>query len=388
MIESRSSLTGRRAAREILRLGLAASLSAGNMQRLARVMAGTVDWDYLLYLAEYHSVAPLFAGNLTQNILADQVPGQYLKRLSRIYTENIPKNVLLSAELVKILALFSRNGIEVITLKGTILGEQLYGNPGLRTTYDIDILVQPEKLPRAGILLREMDYSESTLPQEREHPFHRVYQKNTKIPFTVELHWNLGDPEVYAINLEEIWLRARNYQFQGGTTIVLSPEDNILYLATNLMTQDGQQLRYLSDITGLIRNNQDSLDWDYIIKCGHSRGTNAAIYYALMWAQELLEAPVPKPVIKALRPSLPRRCFISWLVSPKTLLSPASWIRLRGEIAILAHSLMMSRTRQTLNILARYRGYNKKGVWLRNIAWIPLVFGIALWLNVIKFLSR
>ena len=388
VVKDRSSLTGKQAAREILLLGTAADLSPDNMKRLSRVLTGTVDWEYLLYLAEYHSVASLIAYNLTQNNLANQVPALYSERLSRIYIDNVHRNMFLSNELLKVLSIFNQNGIDVITLKGTVLGEQLYVNPGLRTTNDIDILVQPEKVPQANTLIQEMGYSESTLPEELDHPFHRVYYKKGKSPFMVELHWDLDDPKLEAVNREEIWRRARHCQFQGGATMVLSPEDTLLYLATNLLTQDGQQLRYLSDITELLRKNPDNLDWDYIIESGQSRGITATTYYALKWTQELLGPPVPEPVITALKPSLPRRCFISWLIDQKTLLSPAGWVKVRSEIAVLARSLMMSRTHQTLTVLTKYRGYDKKAIWLRNIAWMPLVFGATLWLNVGKFFSR
>ena len=173
-VKNTSSLAGRRAAREILLLGTTATLSSDNMKRLSTVLAGTVDWKYLFNLAEYHRVGPLIAYNLTRNDLANQVPALYLERLSQIYTDNVHRNVFLSDELVKILSIFNQNGIDVITLKGTVLGEQLYVNPGLRTTHDIDILVQPDKVPQASNLLQKMEYSESTLPDEIEHPFHRV----------------------------------------------------------------------------------------------------------------------------------------------------------------------------------------------------------------------
>ena len=200
----------------------------------------------------------------------------------------------------------------------------------------------------------------------------------------VELHWDLNDPKLEVVNREDIWRRARHFQFQGGNTIVLSPEDNLIYISSILLTQKGEYFKHLADITELLKKNQDNLDWDYIMRTEHSLGITAITYYALKWAQELLGAPVPKPVFTVLKPSLPRRCLISWLVSHKILLSPAGWIKLHSEITTLARSLMMSRTRQSFIILAKYRGYDKKAVWLRTIAWIPLVLGATLWINTLK----
>lgn len=379
-----SAPDAKRTAINILRLGTTASLSPENEKRLAYLLDGNVDWEYLLELAEYHGVAPLLAYNLSPNNLADKVPTIYSDMLSRIYHNNVCRNIFLSDELVKILSRFNRNKIDAITLKGTVLGEQFYVNPGLRTTSDIDILVRPEKVPQAGTIIRQMGYEESTIQEEIDHPFHHVYYKKEKYPFMVELHWDLDDPKMEAGNREEIWRRARQYRFQGGTTLVLSPEDILLYLAVNLLTQDGQQLKYLSDITELLKKNPDNFDWNYVIGTGRSLGISATTYYALEWARDLLGATVPEQVFTALEPSLPRRCIINCLVSQSTLLSPVSWTKLRNETSALARSLMMGRTRQTLVVLTKYRGYTKKAAWLRTAAWVPFVLGTALWINTIN----
>jgi CelD/BcsL family acetyltransferase involved in cellulose biosynthesis/ribosomal protein S18 acetylase RimI-like enzyme len=384
-VKNGSASDAKRTTEEILLLGITSALPPENEKRLSNLLDGDVDWEYLLDLAEYHGITPLLAYNLSPISLADKIPVIYLDMLSRIYHNNVCRNLFLSDELVKILAQFNRNKIDAITLKGTVLGEQLYVNPGLRTTSDIDILVRPEKVPKADTIIREMGYEESTIREELEHPFHHVYYKKEKFPFMVEIHWDLDDPKMEAGNREEIWRRARRYRFQGGATMVLSPEDTLLYLAANLLTQDGQQLKYLGDITELLKKYPDNFDWNYVTGTGRSLGISATTYYALKWARELLQAPVPEPVFTALEPSLPRRFIISCLISQRTLLSPVSWTKLRNETTALARGLMMGRTRQTLTVLTKYRGYKKKAAWLRTAAWIPLVFGTSLWLNVRNF---
>lgn len=383
-LRNKRFLTGKRTAREILLLGTAASLSSDNSKRLSQILAGNVDWEYLLDLAEYHGVAPLLAHNLARSDLIDKVPGIFLEQLSRIYSESIHRNIFLSDELVKILSILNQNGIDVITLKGTVLGEQLYVNPGLRTTNDIDILVQPDKVIQASSLLEAMNYSRYIMPKKPEHPFHRIYIKKSRFPIVVELHWDLHDPKLKVVNREEIWRRARQYQFQGGNTMVPSTEDTLLYIAIKLLVHDEKHFKHLVDLTEIIKKNQNNLDWDYIIKTQQSLGITAIIFYAFKWAQELLEAPVPESVMKALKPSLTRRCLISWLISHRILLSTGGWIKIHNEIKTLAYSLMMSRRRQAFIVLAQYRGYDKRGIWLRTLAWIPLVFGVTLLSNAVR----
>jgi hypothetical protein len=387
-LKGRSYLAGKRAAIKVLLLGTTATFSPEEREEMSSILSGTVDWEYLLHLAEFHGVAPLIAHNINQNGLSNLIPESYLEQLNQIYNHNVFRNVFLSDKLIKLLTVFNQHGIEVITLKGIVLAEQLYTNFGLRTTTDIDILVQKEKMHLASSILLEMGYLESTQKKEREHPFHRVYYNSVQFPLRIELHWDLDDPKIVEIPLAEIWHRAELLQFQGSLTTVLSPEDNLLYIANNLLTQDGQQLKYLCDITELIKINQDTLNWDYIIESAGPWGIIPAAYYSLKWARELLGAQVPASAMEALQPAAWKRWLVNLLMNNRTLCSPVRWSKLRSETLALVRSLMKSRTEQSIAVLARYRGYGKKFVWLRTIAWIPLVFGAALWLNAGNILSK
>ncbi len=382
--KNRRFVTGKRAAREILLLGTTTSLSPDNLKRLSKILAGNVNWEYLLDLAKYHGVAPLLAHNLTRFNLTDKVPEIYAERLNRIYSDNIHRSIFLSDELTRILSIFNQNDIDVITLKGTVLGEQLYVNPGLRTTNDIDVLVQPDKVIQASSLLEGMDYTRYIMPKKPLHPFHRIYIKKARFPFIVELHWDLHDPKLEVVKREEIWRRARQYQYQGGNTMVPSPEDTLLYIATKLLVHDEKHFKHLVDINEIIRKYRNNLDWDYIVRTEKSLGITAIIYYALKWAQELLEAPVPESVMKALKPSLTRRCLISWLTYHRILISPEGWTKINNEIKTLAYSLMMGKRRQAFVVMAQYRGYDKRAIWLRTLAWIPLVLGATIWINFLN----
>jgi len=116
--QDRSSTSGWRAAREILLLCTTAGISPGRKEQISQLLAGTVDWRYLLELAEFHGVAPLIAHNLVINSLTSMVPKPYLERLSQIYNKTLYMNVILANELIKVLSIFSQHGIAAIVLKG------------------------------------------------------------------------------------------------------------------------------------------------------------------------------------------------------------------------------------------------------------------------------
>jgi hypothetical protein len=383
-----SSSAGKRAAREILLLSIKAELGSEEKEHLAQVLAGNVDWEYLLSLAVYQDVTPLLAHNLVKNAPNGYIPEPYLEKLNRIYHNNIYRNIILSEELVKVLLLFSKAGIDVITLKGTVLAEQLYANLKSRSTTDIDILIHKEQLSQAASLLLESGYTPSTLAEEIGHPFHRVFYKQEKFPLMIELHWDLNDPRFINIPLSDIWRHAHLQVFQGGSTRVLSSEDNLIYLAIGLFRDNIKKLKYYGDITALLKIYRDTLDWNYIVASAKSLGIETSLYYSLKWAQEFLDAPFPAPVIRTLRPAPWRRCLIEIIINSRTPFSLVKWRKLNDENSALVYSLMMSRTSQSLAVLAKYRGDGRRAAWLRTIVWIILVFGIALYSKTVNSLCR
>lgn len=386
---AKSSLSGQQAAREILLLCTTANISPEKKERICQILSGTVDWRYLLELAELHSVAPLIAHNLVTNDLVSQAPQHHLERLKQIYNNALFGNVILLNELTKVLFIFNQNGIAAVVLKGCVLAEQLYGNPGLRTVGDMDILVHPEALSLAGSLLLEMGYQQWDSEHAWNHPFHEIpYYKKAQFPFLIELHWSLDDQRLVAVPQQEIWHRAQLLHTQGDSTRVLSPEDNLLFLSNQPTKEPAQLLRYLSDIAELLKKYDGVLDWNYIIESAHSWGIGAAVYYSLRWSRELLGAVVPVSVVRALKPEAWRRWLLDFLISQAFFISTPRLSRLRDETYNIARSLMMKHFYQTVLVLIRHRESVKRGAWLRTAIWIILVFSAALGRNMAGVVSR
>jgi hypothetical protein len=383
-----SSRSGKRAAREILLLCATANVSPANKVRITQLLSKTVDWGHLLELAQFHGMLPLVTYNLTTNGLFPQVPKTYSERLNQAYNGSLYRNLILSTELENVLAAFSKKEIAVIVLKGTVLAEQLYGNPGLRTVTDMDILVRPEEITSADSLLLEMGYTKLINEPAIVHPFHDVYQKRAIMPFFIELHWNLDDQKLVTVPLRDIWQRAQIIEIQGGTTRTLSPEDAIVHLSNNLSKPSGRLLRNLCDITELLKKHGEALNWDYFIKSVHSWGIEAGVYYSLKRSMELFKAPVPATVVTTLKPGLWRRWALTLLINRESFLLPIKWDQLRTETSTIVRCLTMRGTRHMLAVLSKYRGHRKRAGWLRTAFWVILVFGAALEQNIVKAVSR
>ncbi len=342
-----------------------------------------------MMLVKFHGTAPLVAYYLTSNGFHSQVPQPYRDQLNRVYKGTLYRNVLLSKELASILETFNKEGIAVIPLKGNVLAETIYENPVLRLSADMDILVHLEDKSQAGVLINSLGYQQMTETPHWDHHFHEVpYHKQAAFPLVLELHWDLEDRRLVNIANEEIWCRAQPHEFQGSSTMVLSPEDNLLFLSNHLTKHNDELLKFLGDIAELLKKYQDTLDWDYIIASAHSWQTDTAVYYALANSRDILGAPVLARVLKALRPRIWRRGLLRLLMNQEDFVIPSQPNWLRDWTSAVARGLMMKHLRQTLIVLSRQQGSYKKGAWLRTTFWIVLVLATAVWRNGVIAVSK
>lgn len=378
---------GHRAAEEILLLCTTAIISPETKTCLAQIISKPVDWKYFIELVTFHGTMPLIAHNLVNYDFSSQIPQPYVKQMKNGYNGTVYRNVVLSHELSNILSAFNQHAIETIPLKGTILAETLYGNPCMRSVVDIDILVHHADIPLAGTVLGRLGYKQPI--SESDHPFHGApYRKNGSFPIILDLHWALDDSRLVAFTEDELWHRTVQTQFHGVPCLVLSPEDNLLFLANHLSKNEIHLLKFLGDIAELLKKYEGTLDWDYIIKAARSWQIEVAVYYGLRRVRELLGAPVPVYSLEKLRPRVWRWWMLNFLINQETFVSPIRWNRLRSETSALIRSLMVKGPRRSMTVLARNRGPGKKGMWPRTAFWVVVALGASLLRQATRFLTR
>jgi len=94
---------------------------------------------------------------------------------------------------LRISAMLADAGIRSAALKGPLLGEAIYGDPGRRLSCDIDLLVSPEQLQTAVEVVRGLGYGAPTdYVQANGLPllhFVLVHERGELPP--VELHWRI-----------------------------------------------------------------------------------------------------------------------------------------------------------------------------------------------------
>lgn len=275
----------------------------------------------LVSLAAFHRVAPLLARALPQPELA-----AYARSL-------LPRTLLLTGELARLLKDWQSQGIAAIPFKGPGLAVQLYGDPALRHFDDLDILVRPADFPAAKAHLLACGY------QFREaHPFHETFsQSRSGIESVVEVHWDVMDEDFpVCFDLPGIWARRVPFTLGGASTFAFAPEDLLLLLCAHGSRHLWFRLQWVCDVAQLLRRFP-ALDWAVILECARQAGARRSLFLGLAVAHDLLGAPLPPEIEPTLRrdahtAQLARRVREQILAGPLEIVKPWKETRFRLQL--------------------------------------------------------
>jgi hypothetical protein len=131
--------------------------SEANKKRARSRVAAGVNWDVLRALAHHWKVEPVVAMNLRAGVAGDLTA----ERLTwaREWERGVRTAALLQAtELSRLVALLRDQQIETLALKGPALARAAYGDFSLRSSSDIDLVLESSNLVRAAEVLCAAGY--------------------------------------------------------------------------------------------------------------------------------------------------------------------------------------------------------------------------------------
>ncbi len=226
--------------------------------------------------------------------------------------------------LAALLDAFGGAAIPVIPLKGPLLAEALWDDPGLRPFTDLDLLVHRADVPRAVALLGTLGYRalewDRPLAYELAHATAAVFVPAAPDPFAfpVDLHWDLvGFPagaRPRGLDVEEVWARAERAEAGGRPVLQLAREDLLLYLALHLAVHHPLTgAAWQPDVALLVRREGRGLDWERVVERARRWSVSGAVYLALRLVEERQAPGVPAAVLARLRPRGPRGLLLDRL---------------------------------------------------------------------------
>src|SRR5713226_1640560 len=163
---------------------------------LVRHLASQVEnWEKVLKYAEWHELTPLICHALIDS--GCSLSAAASEHLASNARQNTQKNLLLTAELLRIMRALVGEKIRAIPYKGPVLAASTYGSLAMRGFCDLDILVAEQDVRLALSVMLELGYrGEYSLPPAQETrylgsacEYNFVHQCNR---VQVEIHWQVA----------------------------------------------------------------------------------------------------------------------------------------------------------------------------------------------------
>ena len=271
----------------------------GATGRMLDLLHGAIDTDYLLRYTISHRLLPLVHHRLVEEF-RDDIPTAVATSLQAVALQTTQFNLLATSELLRIVRIFAVHGIDLLPWKGPVLALRLYGNVALRPFGDLDILVRPADVLRAGRLLQTIGYAPLVeVKPHQERSFVRYEHDRAYLQqgggLHLELHWRFFDRYI-AFNLDEsaIWNGVRTLELGGDSMRLLGAEEELLILALHGAKHVWRSSGWLFDIHRLIECEE--IDWQRLEQLAERTGTVRVLSLALSLSGELFGTDPPDTV--------------------------------------------------------------------------------------------
>lgn len=269
-------------------------MDAAVAERLRFLLWQKLDWHYLLWLASWHRVSRLLFRQLKQ-LPAELVPATVREELNKQCEAQTRQSLFQLSELLKVLRLLANHGIAAAPFKGPAM---LYGDPGLRESEDLDILIQAGDFHAAKAVLLAQGFRPWELLSPGQETTYLRYEcgytfEHESNKISVDLHWDfMRKYFALPLDLGLIWQRMQTATLAGQTIPQLSPEDLLLILCLHGGKHLWFGLNWICDVAELLRTTPQ-LDWQYVTAQAQRYGCQRLLGVGLHLAHRLLGTELP-----------------------------------------------------------------------------------------------
>ncbi|MEJ2700089.1 MAG: nucleotidyltransferase family protein [Desulfuromonadales bacterium] len=261
-------------------------------------------WVTLLALANLHRVTLLWYLRLQQHGLTERIPADLRDYLDALLEQNRSRNRNLLIVLEPCLGAFSREGVEVILLKGAAaLGDDLYADVGARIMGDGDLLIRADQQIQVDQVLQDLGFQ--VAPESQENPFYRQHHHLPPYQYPewqvcLEIHGGITDfAEKRAFPTERLFARAEAVSLCGRQAKTLHLSDRLLHNACHAMVQDAGwlyswcSLHELAEWDLLLRRETSVIDFEELLTHAREGGFALSLKIYALAANRLFGSPVP-----------------------------------------------------------------------------------------------
>jgi hypothetical protein len=184
-----------------------------------------------------------------------------------------------------------------------VMTSRIYGNLALREFFDVHLLVHPENLLRAKLLLADRGFASPSAQNNANEAEHLDAQVGCDFvsadgKVRLEVHSSFVPKWLsYRVDVEGVWKRATWIDVAGEPIRALAREDLLPYLCAHGAEHHWERLFWIMDVAEFIRAEYD-MDWNAALAAAERDGNWRIVALGLYLAYGLLDAPLPRDVVK------------------------------------------------------------------------------------------
>jgi len=287
----------------IIFLSAKINLSSNELSLLELNISKVKDWENFCNLIINCGLSSFFYTKIQFISNSDQIPLSIINRLKNTYYKILSRNIFLLDSFKTIVLNYSNQNIEIVALKGILLGEWLYKDLGLRHLSDIDILIKGFDSSTGLEILDKLGYkkTEFHLTQFEElwpNTIRGHYFPSILNGVIIELHIKLEKQ----LEIDYIWESIEEVTINGLKIKRLSLNDLIIHTCTHLDKHYDDfhpQFTSYADLTNILSNNSDKINWkDFIDRCRLFNIENLVFKYLII-SNKFFFAKLPESIIDA-----------------------------------------------------------------------------------------
>lgn len=276
-----------------------ADFSSELRDQIAGLAGSPLDWDWISNRAIKNSAAP-YVNRALSHVPQPTIPQQTRANFKERSQGAILRFLLLKSELATLLREFATMRIDCMPLKGPVLAEQYYSNPGLRETGDLDLYFRPDAVPAVKEILLARGYAPvAEVPDADRHLEHdcEITLRHPETGINVEVHWEIL-PRIHrrSYGVNHLWRSAIEQCYEGQPIHALPPEDLLLYLCVHGGDKHGwANLKWVLDLSAVIHGTPQ-FNWDGLFDRARRAGRTESVDLGIYLAHHLLRLPLPDAV--------------------------------------------------------------------------------------------
>jgi hypothetical protein len=252
-------------------------------------------------------------------------------------------------ELARVTRAFADGGVPMLSLKGPVLSQQLYGVAGVRASSDLDLLVAPRDAAAGEAILETLGYREAeTLSASQRRTHHRfggasLFSSDASgIP--IDFHWTFSNEQFpLRLSFDDAWARRSAVRIGEATFAALGDADLVVTTCSHAAKHLWHRLEFLAQAAALA---QRECDWNAVERVAIDAGAAKQVGLSFLLARELLGMPAP-PLPRCLALAEPRLAEAKRLVERSLFRTD----RRHGDATARYLSLLLDRRRDALRSL-------------------------------------